>query len=237
MKCSCLGPVTTNINKHSLRVSVWPLCFGLVPWPGNWQNDHPFGNYWVQLNTFKKNGSVNRGIDEWKGHTLPNDKYEYCCSSPTVATEWESLMDATDESIPHILQWFYGYKVLKVPGFDVVFEEELRYTVHSSEITEDPWSVKITVFDVRCQELRTFTFKLKAWTGTWTARCSQLSGKKSLYDEPVKWVASMKITYTYTTHRHMTSSCCFLDHVYDMSYVSEILRYLYFLLTEPCQRS
>lgn len=107
------------------------------------------------------------GIDEWPGGTLPAEKYLYCCSCCSltpVTTEWETLADADDEATPQILKWFHDFKVLKVPGSDIVFEEELRFVVHSSEVTTDPWSSKITVFDVRCQMDKIFTFKVKTWT-------------------------------------------------------------------------
>lgn len=100
------------------------------------------------------------GIDEWSGGTLPAEKYEYCCSMPTDF--WEPLEDAQDESVQEILKWFYHAKVLKLPGLDIVFQEELRYIAQTSELgTEEEWSTKITVFDVRCQQEHVFSFRLR----------------------------------------------------------------------------
>ena len=109
---------------------------------------------------FSKTIESNRGIDEWTGGTLPLEKYEYCCSIPTDV--WEPLEDAQDESVHEILKWFFHAKVLKVPGMDIVFQEELRYIVRTFELgTKEEWSTKITVFDVRWQQDRVFSFRLR----------------------------------------------------------------------------
>ena len=66
-----------------------------------------------------------------------------------------------DESIPEILKWCFNSTVLKVPGTEIIFEEELRYTVQRMEISNEECKAAISVFDVRCQEIKTFTFQLR----------------------------------------------------------------------------
>jgi hypothetical protein len=48
-----------------------------------------------------------------------------------------------------------------VPGKDIVFEEELRYMVQTTEISDEKCKTAISVFDVRCQEIKMFTFQLR----------------------------------------------------------------------------
>ena len=128
------------------------------------------------------------GIHEWPGGTLPAEKYLYCCSCCSltpVTTEWETLADADDEATSQILKWFHDFKVLKVPGSDIVFEEELRFVVRSSEVTTDPWSSKITVFDVRCQNGLIFSLsrwkREHRWWRTWS---SWVEKKESVANQP-----------------------------------------------------
>ena len=72
--------------------------------------------------------------------------------------------------------WCHDFKVLKVPGVEVVFQEELRYIVQSDELTSDNgWGINITVFDVRSQENREFKFRLRKWT---RITCSSEERKK-----------------------------------------------------------
>ena len=99
------------------------------------------------------------GVDEWDGGCLPASKYEF--SNPETS-EWKALDDSDDESVHEIMRWVYRSKVLKVPGCDIVFEEELRFHILSCQLdTSEIWSCKVTVFDVRCQEERLFHFRLR----------------------------------------------------------------------------
>lgn len=158
----------TDYSVPNHRVLVWQPFSGLVPWYDYSSNSFIYWNPCL-----KKITKSNWGIDEWSGGTLPAEKYEYCCSMPTDF--WEPLEDAQDESVQDILKWFYHAKVLKLPGLDIVFQEELRYIVQTSELgTEGEWSTKITVFDVRCQQDRVFSFRLRKWSVmTNPARCAK----------------------------------------------------------------
>ena len=94
---------------------------------------------------------------EWPGGSLRCDKFEY--SFGTTPTEWEPLSDAVDESIPEILKWCFNSTVLKVPGKDIIFEEELRYIVQKTEVSDENCTAAVSVFDVRCQEIKMLTFQ------------------------------------------------------------------------------
>ena len=66
-----------------------------------------------------------------------------------------------DESVPEILKWCFHSEVLKVPGKDIVYQEELRYIVEYVDVSHENCMASVTVFDVRCQETKMFTFQLR----------------------------------------------------------------------------
>ena len=166
----------------------------------------------------------NWGVDEWASGILPAENYE--CSCPPDF-DWTNLSDVEDESVQKILTWCHDFKVLKVPGVEVIFQEELRYIVQSAELTSDNgWGINITVFDVRGQENREFKFRLRKWT---RITCSSEERKKgAILDQKFGNMFFCKANKLHTTVSHHCEPTC-LVHFNIYIYILRHLHHIYTL--------
>ena len=101
----------------------------------------------------------NQGLP-WSGVEPPED-YLFQVTISNETSEMKPVSDAEDAGIPNLLVWLYNNVVHRVPGDDVIKNEELIYIVQKTVLEHEPtWCARVECFSILDQQQITVCFKI-----------------------------------------------------------------------------
>eukprot|EP00435_Cladocopium_sp_Y103_P048349 s2116_g14.t1 len=95
-----------------------------------------------------------------EGGEVPDDYMVQVIMDDGSHHEIEEVSSSLDYRLPVLLRWLYNYQVHRVPGMDVVANEELVFIVKEINIEHEPWCATLTCFGIWEQQNVIFKFTM-----------------------------------------------------------------------------